>query len=67
MRLGRQDDVSICGEIASQSAFLPTLLDLGYRSFSISPVVADEIRNAIVRTAVPSQQSENSHGRDDGL
>lgn len=44
---GRIQDVTICGEIASRPDLIPTLLRLGYRSFSIMPVMADTIRNAI--------------------
>ena len=49
-RLGRADDVSICGEVASRPHQIPALLRMGYRSFSILPVMADEIRNAIAQT-----------------
>ena len=48
--LGREYDVTICGEIASQPHIIPLLLRLGYRSFSISPVAATNIRNVCVNT-----------------
>jgi phosphotransferase system enzyme I (PtsI) len=50
--VGRVDDVTVCGEIASDPRVLPHLLRLGYRSFSISPVTATAIRKvcANVRT-----------------
>lgn len=53
-KLGRQEDVSICGEVASRRRQLPVLLRLGYRSFSISAVMADEIREAIASTDLAS-------------
>ena len=49
-RLGRQEDVSICGEVASRRHQIPVLLRMGYRSFSISPAMAEEIRDAIGST-----------------
>ena len=47
---GRQYDVTICGEIASQPDIIPQLLRFGYRSFSISPVAAAPVRNACAQT-----------------
>ena len=43
-KAGRKDDVSICGEIASNPEMIPRLLRMGYRSFSIAPVIADTFR-----------------------
>ena len=43
-KTGREEDVSICGEIASNLEMVPRLLKMGYRSFSIAPVVADSFR-----------------------
>ena len=43
-KIGRKDDVAICGEIASNLEMVPRLLKMGYRSFSIAPVVADQFR-----------------------
>jgi len=48
--LGREYDVTICGEIASQPHIVPLLLRLGYRSFSVSPVAAKGVRNMCVKT-----------------
>jgi phosphotransferase system enzyme I (PtsI) len=45
--LGRENDVTICGEMASQLHFVPLLLQLGYRSLSISPVAAGRVRDAV--------------------
>jgi phosphoenolpyruvate-protein kinase (PTS system EI component) len=49
---GRQNDVSICGEMAANPSVLPALLRLGYRSFSISPVLAPAVRKAAAATAL---------------
>ncbi len=43
-KTGRENDVSICGEIASDPGMIPQLLKIGYRSFSIAPVVAGPFR-----------------------
>lgn len=48
--LGREKDVSICGEMASRLHQIPRLLRLGYRCFSIVPVMAGAIREAIAQT-----------------
>ncbi|MBN1835239.1 MAG: phosphoenolpyruvate--protein phosphotransferase [Spirochaetales bacterium] len=45
--MGRIADVSICGEAASVPENVPLLLEMGYRSLSISPVAADPIRAAV--------------------
>lgn len=42
----RLDDVTVCGEIASDMCALPHLLRIGYRSFSISPVLAGAVYRA---------------------
>ena len=42
--------MNICGEVASRRHQIPVLLRLGYRSFSIAPVMADEIHEAIAST-----------------
>jgi phosphotransferase system enzyme I (PtsI) len=41
---GREHDVTICGEIASDARVIPHLLRMGYRSFSVSPVFATAFR-----------------------
>jgi phosphotransferase system enzyme I (PtsI) len=46
----RQQDVTICGEIASDPINIELLLRIGYRSLSISPVFAPSIRRAIRAT-----------------
>lgn len=40
----RENDVAICGEIASNLEMIPRLLRMGYRSFSIAPIIADAFR-----------------------
>jgi phosphoenolpyruvate-protein phosphotransferase (PTS system enzyme I) len=41
---GREADVTVCGEVATDTRALPHLLRLGYRSFSVSPVSATLFR-----------------------
>jgi phosphotransferase system enzyme I (PtsI) len=48
--VNRQKDVFICGEIASDPQWVPPLLQMGYRSLSISPVSAKDVRDAVVKT-----------------
>jgi phosphotransferase system enzyme I (PtsI) len=45
--LGKGDNVTICGEIASNPQLVPLLLGLGFRSLSITPTSAQSVRNAI--------------------
>jgi len=45
--LGRENDVMMCGVIASRPDLIPGLLGLGYRSFSIAPVSAVAVRDAV--------------------
>ena len=42
--IGREADVTVCGEVASDGRVLPHLLRMGYRSFSVSPVSTAIIR-----------------------
>jgi phosphotransferase system enzyme I (PtsI) len=44
-KMGRDGDVTVCGEIASDPRMLPRLIRLGYRSFSIAPVAATAVRS----------------------
>jgi phosphotransferase system enzyme I (PtsI) len=48
--MGRAEDVAMCGEIAADSACVPVLLRMGYRSLSIAPVHASLVRQAIAST-----------------
>ena len=43
--VGREDDVTVCGEVASDMQVFPHLVRMGYRSFSISPVSASPFRS----------------------
>lgn len=52
LEIGRSKDVTICGEVASNARNIPLLLELGYRSLSISPVMAEDIRAAIEETQI---------------
>lgn len=45
--IGRVRDVSVCGEMASDPRLIPLLIDMEYRSFSISPVSAHDVREVI--------------------
>ncbi len=45
--MGRAEDVTICGEMASDPRLVLPLINLGYRSLSISPVSAESIRDGI--------------------
>lgn len=48
--LGKEKDVTICGESASNPQLVPLLLGLGFRSLSITPTSAQPVRNAIANT-----------------
>ena len=48
--LGKEHEVTICGEIASNAQLVPLLLGLGFRSLSITPTSAQSVRNAIACT-----------------
>lgn len=51
-RLGREGDVVLCGEMGGYPEYLPMLLEMGYRSFSISPANAEVIRKTVGATKV---------------
>jgi len=48
--LGKENNVTICGEVASHPELVPLLLSLGFRSLSITPTSAKSTRNAIANT-----------------
>ena len=57
--VGREGDVTICGEIASRSDLVRGLIRLGYRSLSISPATAPAVRAAVAETdCTESSQDE---------
>jgi phosphoenolpyruvate-protein phosphotransferase (PTS system enzyme I) len=43
--VGREADVTVCGEVASDMQVIPHLVRMGYRSFSIAPVSAAPFRS----------------------
>ena len=49
-KMGRAEDVSFCGEMASNPSLLPILLRFGFRSFSISPISAHAVRKVVAKT-----------------
>jgi len=53
--LGQENEVTICGEIASNPEFVPLLLGLGFKSLSITPTSAQTVRNAIAETDLSAQ------------
>ncbi|MFO8163068.1 MAG: phosphoenolpyruvate--protein phosphotransferase [Thermodesulfobacteriota bacterium] len=55
--LGKEKNVTICGEGASHPELVPLLLRLGYRSLSITPTYAKLIRNAIANTDLRDSSS----------
>ncbi|MBN2243223.1 MAG: phosphoenolpyruvate--protein phosphotransferase [Acidobacteria bacterium] len=48
-RSGRECDVTMCGEVAADIRVLPHLLRMGYRSFSISPMLSAVFRDACMK------------------
>lgn len=48
--MGREEDVSFCGEMASNPSLLPILLRIGFRSFSVSPISAHAVRKIVSKT-----------------
>jgi len=48
-KVGREADVAVCGEIASDPRMLHHLLRLGYRSFSIAPATANMVRDVCAK------------------
>jgi phosphotransferase system enzyme I (PtsI) len=48
--LGKEKNVTICGEVASNPELIPLLLSLGFRSLSITPTSAKSTRNTIANT-----------------
>ncbi|MGI9437836.1 MAG: putative PEP-binding protein, partial [Geminicoccaceae bacterium] len=40
-------DVSLCGDMASDPAFLPMLLQVGLRKISVAPAMLDRVKQAI--------------------
>ena len=53
--LGKGNEVTICGEIASNPQLVPLLLGLGFRSLSITPTSAQSVHTAIENTDLWAQ------------
>ena len=45
--VGRQGDISVCGELASDPVVVRDLVQLGFRSFSVTPHAAEGVREAL--------------------
>jgi phosphotransferase system enzyme I (PtsI) len=65
--LGQGNEVTICGEIASNPQLVPLLLGLGFRSLSITPTSAQSVRNAIAETDLSAQSISRGLGRISGI
>jgi phosphotransferase system enzyme I (PtsI) len=59
--IGRDKDVNICGEIAGNAELVPSLLKMGFRSLSISPVHAEQIRTCIANTSVTQSKEDSTY------
>jgi phosphotransferase system enzyme I (PtsI) len=44
-----QKDLSLCGEIAGEPLYLPLLLGLGFRFFSVAPVLLPDLADYVTR------------------
>ena len=55
--VGRAHDVTVCGEAASRPNLVATMLRMGYRAFSISPVALNGVGQAIERFVLPGETS----------
>ena len=60
--LGQENEVTICGESASNPQLVPLLLELGFRSLSITPTSAQTVRNAIAETDLSAQSISRGLG-----
>jgi phosphotransferase system enzyme I (PtsI) len=60
--LGQENEVTICGESASNPQLVPLLLELGFRSLSITPTSAQIVRNAIAETDLSAQSTSRGLG-----
>lgn len=48
-KIGREMDITVCGEVATDVRILPHLLCMGYRAFSIPPVSASIIKRFLTK------------------
>lgn len=49
-------DLSICGDMAHQTRYIPFLLGIGVRTFSVDPVYLLRTQQAIVATSIPDAE-----------
>jgi phosphoenolpyruvate-protein phosphotransferase (PTS system enzyme I) len=49
----KRKDISICGEIAGDPLYLPLLLGLGFRNFSVAPVLLLDLANSVEKYTLP--------------
>ena len=59
-KAGREADVTICGEVATDTRALPHLLRMGYRSFSVPPVAAAHFRMVCTGLATMNDKGGSS-------
>lgn len=55
---GREADVTVCGEVASDRRVLPHLLRMGYQSFSISPISTTLFRSICAEFTMNTEPKE---------
>ena len=60
---GQGNEVTICGEIASNPQLVPLLVGLGFRSLSITPTSARSVRNAIADTDLSGHSIRRGFGK----
>ncbi len=49
----KEKDISICGEMAGDPIYLPLLLGLGLRNFSVAPVLLPDLANSVGKYVLP--------------
>ncbi len=54
---GKGIDVSICGDMAKDEKYIPFLLGIGIRTFSVDPVFIPKIKNTISQISVKGSES----------
>ena len=57
-KAGREMNVTVCGEVATDARMLPHLLKMGYRVFSIPPVSATIVRDACAEYVTKETKEE---------
>ncbi|MBN1863708.1 MAG: phosphoenolpyruvate--protein phosphotransferase [Victivallales bacterium] len=59
--VGREADVTVCGEVASDMRVFPHLVRMGYRSFSVSPVSSAAFRSVCADVDLNETDKGESH------